>query len=261
MLVGAPNNAAGGKDAGRAYLYSGKDGRMLATWTGERAGDAFGSTVAGYTNGKRPFSSSARRAPDRTRRAASTSTTGSSAKPQFVIESDATGDALGDMFLSVPGDVDGDGVPDVYATDFGNTARGASTGRVYVLSGKTGKTLLTLTGETAGEGFGIGPSAAGDVDGDGHARPDRRRVAVRRRRRVGRPRVPLLGQGRQAAEDLHLPRFRATRSASTRSGMGDIDGDGTIDFLITSAWSGIHGNHSGRVFLISSGVKKNPTGP
>ena len=39
--------------------------------------------------------------------------------------------------------------------------------------------------------------------------------------------------------------------------MGDIDGDGTVDLLITSAWSGIDGYHSGRVFLISSGIAKN----
>ena len=37
-------------------------------------------------------------------------------------------------------------------------------------------------------------------------------------------------------------------------GMGDIDGDGSADLLITSAWSGVRGFHSGRVFLISSGV-------
>ena len=30
----------------------------------------------------------------------------------------------------------------------------------------------------------------------------------------------------------------------------------TIDFLITSAWSGIKGNHSGRVFLVSSGLQR-----
>jgi hypothetical protein len=37
--------------------------------------------------------------------------------------------------------------------------------------------------------------------------------------------------------------------------MGDVDKDGTIDFLITSGWSGVHGFRSGRVFIISSGVK------
>jgi hypothetical protein len=39
-------------------------------------------------------------------------------------------------------------------------------------------------------------------------------------------------------------------------GIGDVDGDSTVDFLVTSAWSGIHGYHSGRVFLISSGIAK-----
>ena len=38
--------------------------------------------------------------------------------------------------------------------------------------------------------------------------------------------------------------------------LGDVDGDGTSDFLITSAWSAIKGYHSGRVFIVSSGVKR-----
>ncbi len=35
------------------------------------------------------------------------------------------------------------------------------------------------------------------------------------------------------------------------TGMGDVDGDGTIDFLVTSAWSAIHGARSGRMFILS----------
>ena len=42
------------------------------------------------------------------------------------------------------------------------------TGRVYVHSGRTGERLLTLSGTTAGEGFGIGTADVGDVNGDGH---------------------------------------------------------------------------------------------
>ena len=78
-----------------------------------------------------------------------------------MIEADETGSALGAMFLSVPGDVDGDGVPDVYASDWSNGAKGPSTGRVYVHSGEDGHRLLTLTGETAGEGFGTSPVGGG----------------------------------------------------------------------------------------------------
>src|SRR6185369_5602274 len=90
-------------------------------------------------------------------------------KPAFVIDSDETGNALGAMFVSVPGDMDGDSVPDVYVSDWSNTAKGPSTGRVYVHSGRDGHRLFTFTGETAGEGFGTSPSVAGDVDHDGHA--------------------------------------------------------------------------------------------
>ena len=52
------------------------------------------------------------------------------------------------------GDMNGDGIPDVYASDFTNGAKGASTGRIYVHSGRDGKRLVTLTGEGAGEGAG-----------------------------------------------------------------------------------------------------------
>ena len=39
-------------------------------------------------------------------------------------------------------------------------------------------------------------------------------------------------------------------------GIGDTDGDGTVDLLVTSAYSGINGYRSGRVFLVSSGIRK-----
>ncbi|HEY6147762.1 MAG TPA: tetratricopeptide repeat protein, partial [Thermoanaerobaculia bacterium] len=163
VLVGAPGNSAGGKGAGRAYVFSGKDGRKLLTLTGEREGDAFGSTVGGSTGKGRPILivGAPKAGPRRSGRTYVYE--GLSSKPKFVIESDETGRALGAMFVSVLGDVDGDGVPDIYASDWSNAAKGPSTGRVYVHSGMTGARLLTLTGETAGEGFGIGPAAAGDV--------------------------------------------------------------------------------------------------
>ncbi|HEY6929543.1 MAG TPA: FG-GAP-like repeat-containing protein, partial [Thermoanaerobaculia bacterium] len=167
VIVGAPGNNAGGKGAGRAYVFSGRDGHKLLTLTGERAGDAFGSTVAGYSDGK--FRYLIVGAPGAGPRLSGRTYVyrGLSSKPAFVVESDASGSALGMMFVSVIGDVDGDGIPDIYASDWSNDAKGPSTGRIYVHSGKDGRRLLTLTGETAGEGFGIGPATAGDVDGDG----------------------------------------------------------------------------------------------
>jgi len=256
VIVGAPGNNAVGQKAGRAYVYSGKDGRPLLTLSGERAGDAFGSAVAGFADKEHIFLivGAPNAGPKQTGR---TYVYGAlSSKPNFTIESDETGVALGAMFLSVPGDVDGDGVPDIYASDWSNAAKGPSTGRVYIYSGKDGHPLLTLTGETAGEGFGTSPSVAGDVDHDGHA--DLIVGAWQySREAVGGGRAYLY-----SGKDGHLIQTFTCRIPGDTFGfdsvtMGDLNQDGTTDFLITSGWSGVHGFHSGRVFIVSSGVQTN----
>ncbi len=256
VIVGAPSNNTAGQKAGRAYVYSGNDGRVLLTLSGERAGDAFGSTVAGFADKEHIFLlvGAPNAGPKQTGRTYVYDAL--SSKPKFTIEADETGVALGAMFLSVPGDVDGDGVPDVYASDWSNGAKGPSTGRVYVYSGKDGHSLLTLTGETSGEGFGTSPSVAGDVDHDGHA--DLIVGAWQySKEAVGAGRAYLY-----SGKDGHLIKTFTCRIPGDTFGfdsvtMGDVDKDGTTDFLVTSGWSGVHGFHSGRVFIISSGVKTN----
>ena len=258
MIVGAPGNDAGGDGAGRAYVYSGKDARLLLTLTGERAGDAFGSAVAGHADGKSiVLLVGAPTAGPCAARAHAMCTTRCRRSPQFVIDADDTGAALGAMFLSVPGDVDGDGTPDVYASDFSNSASGPSTGRTVVHSGKDGSRLLTLTGETAGEGFGTSPSVAGDVDGDGHA--DLIVGAWQYGAAAASGGRAYLYSGKDGAL---LKTFTCRTPGDTfgfdANEIGDVDADGTIDLLITSAWSGVRGFHSGRMFVISSGVLARP---
>lgn len=254
FIVGAPANGAAGKDAGRAYIYSGKDGHILLTLTGEHAGDAFGSTVAGYTDTKRSFIVVGAPSAGSAKVGRTYVYEGLSKKPKFIIESDSTGRALGAMFVSIAGDVNGDGVPDIYASDFTNGARGPSTGRIYVHSGKDGKRLLTLTGETAGEGFGIGPATTGDVDHDGDAD-----LVVGSWQYAGAAtsggRVYLYSGRDGHLEKTYTDRIPGDTFGFDAVGIGDVDGDGTVDFLVTAAWSGVHGNHSGRIFIVSSGVK------
>jgi hypothetical protein len=121
-------------------------------------------------------------------------------------------------------------------------------------SGPTGAHLLTLTGQTAGEGFGTSKSTAGDVNGDGVedlivGAWQYGEVAVS----AGRA---YLYSGR---DGRLLKTFTCRTPGDTFGfdavGLGDVDGDGTADLLITSGWSGVSGHHSGRVFIISSGIK------
>ena len=47
VIIGSPGKEGEGKLPGHAYVYSGKDGRLLLSLQGDRAGDEFGSAVAG----------------------------------------------------------------------------------------------------------------------------------------------------------------------------------------------------------------------
>ncbi|MBV9880089.1 MAG: FG-GAP repeat protein, partial [Gemmatirosa sp.] len=172
LLVGAPYASARAAASGRAIVFSGRTGARLRTLDGERPNDGFGSAVAGTvtgSGGRRLVIGASGGGPDHRGRVYVFDASDSlGTTPRFVEDADSTGAALGAMFLADAGDVDGDGVPDVYASDFSNAAKGPATGRVYVYSGASGRTVLALTGD-AGETLGTSASRAGDVDGDGRA--------------------------------------------------------------------------------------------
>ncbi len=247
IIVGAPGQANG---AGRAMLYSGKDGALLLTLDGEKAGDSFGSTVAGSAKGKTRFILVG--APGAGPRGTGRTYVykGLEPKPALTLDSDETGGAFGAMFLSVVGDVDGDKTQDLYVSDWANNANGRGTGRAYVYSGVDGKVLSTMTGEAPGDGLGIGVADAGDFDRDG---ADDLIVGAWQHASA----APSGGKVYLYSGRTHtLLQTWTCRTAGDTFGfdttnLGDVDGDGTIDFLITSAWSGVNGFQSGRVFVIS----------
>lgn len=247
--------APASQPAGAAYVFSGKSGSVLLTLNGERGGDNFGSAVAGFSNAKQTLLIVGAGSAGAQNTGRVYVYTGLTAKPAFTIDADDTGAALGAMFVAVAGDVNADGVHDVFASDFPNRAKGPSTGRVYVHSGKDGSRLLMLTGEGPGEGFGTSASYAGDLNGDGH---DDLAVGAWQyaREAISAGRIYLHSGKDGALLGTITCRIPGDTLGFDSVGIGDTDGDGTVDLLLTSAYSGITGYHSGRVFVVSSGVRR-----
>ena len=250
LIIGAPGNSEG---RGRAYVVSGRDGSTMYELSGERAGDGFGSAVAGslLDDGTMVLVVGAPNAgPAGGGRTYVWVTDSPNGEPTFVIEGDETSSQLGGMFVSVVGDIDADGHPDVYASDWSNNANGSATGRVYVHSGASGAPLHVLTGEAAGDGFGIGPADAGDVDGDGH--DDLVIGAWQEASAAAAGGKVYVFSGKDGSIlRAYTGKVMGEAFGFDATGIGDVNGDGAIDYLVTSASSALKGPRTGRVYILA----------
>ncbi|MCH8822130.1 MAG: PD40 domain-containing protein [Planctomycetes bacterium] len=251
IIIGAPGNTCKGKDTGRAYLINGKDGEVLRTFDGEEAGDNFSSTIHGYSDENNSFIVIGAMNAGEGDKGRVYVFDGRTGKKRFTVEADETGVNLGRMFVSVVGDVNADGTPDIYSSDWENAAKGEQTGRVYINSGIDGKLLHTFTGEAKGDGFGIGTALAGDVNNDGHA--DLIIGAWQHASGAKSGGKCYLYSGKDGSlMQTYTCNIKDETFGFDTSAMGDVNSDGTLDFLIASGWSSIKGPKSGRVFVISA---------
>lgn len=250
LAVAAP--AAG---PGVVFLYSGASGAELGVLEGERDGDAFGTALgSGDWIGSRLLVVGAKDAGEGRRgRAYVYEVAALQPRLRFAIDALPSGVDLGRFFVSVLGDVDGDGEADVYAADFSDVASAAGAqrpgGRFYVHSGASGARLAAPGAFAPGEGLGIGDARAGDQDGDGRADLI---VGAWTHGDAGAGAVYLIS----GADFSVLARLESGVAGEAMgfdaTGLGDLDGDGRREFLLTGAYHASRGPQTGRAVVLSS---------
>ena len=233
VIVGAPANGSGS-----AFVYSGQDGSVLWSFSGDSDGDGFGGSVgkAGDLNqdgfgdvivGASQFTQGSGYA-----RVLS----GFDGTELFTFFGTGT-DSRNGFGRSVDGnaDVNGDGINDLIVGAIQSNANGG-TGIARIFDGSNGNELYSLTGDSSGDGFGESVAFAGDVNGDG--RDDLLISAIF----DGGEDIDRVPHGSvRVVDGLTGDEFYTLLSDGSEflggdlSGAADFDGDGFDDLLVGSS--------------------------
>ena len=254
LIVGAAGENANGADSGAAYVFSGLDGSVLHHFVGDFAQARFGYAVSGAGDidgdgfadvivGGQPDPFTPQ--PIGHVRVLS----GGDGAVLLDIVGPASTSRLG-CSVDGPGDVDGDGVPDILAGDWRDHTAANQAGSVSLFSGADGSLLARHLGDLSGDRMGLNVSSAGDVDGDGV--------------------VDLLGStpwADGAMSDVGMVRVWSGADGSElhtlygdmlqdffgwdAAGVGDFDDDGNDDFAVGTFADDDGGLNSGSVRVFS----------
>ncbi|MCI0589917.1 MAG: hypothetical protein L0323_24155 [Planctomycetes bacterium] len=250
---------------GIAQVFSGAGGAPLLTFTGSLPGTGLGMAVAGVGDldgdghddvavGE-PFhlNFAARLFPGYGRARVFSGATGG-------VLIDLVGPAAGDgagWSVAGPGDLDGDGVPDVFVGTprFQSPVVPNSPGGAILFSGASGAPIFTFTGIAGGDQFGISVGDAGDVDGDSVSD-----LVVGGPNFFGLPAAPS-GYARVFSGATGSLLYSLTPTPPSAGGFGrsvagagDVDADGVSDVAVGSI-PGPIGVREASVFSGASGTR------
>jgi len=255
IIVGARRNDAAGSDAGQAYVYSGLDGSLIWTFTGEAANSFFGMDVAAAGDVDNDGFD------DVIIGAYLNDEVGTNAGKAYVYSGQTgaliysfTGEAADDRFghaVSGAGDVNNDGFSDFLVGAYLKNVGGmADAGRAYVYSGQDGTLLYTYNGEGAGDWFGLDLSEAGDVNNDGF---DDFIIGARQNDAAGENAGRAYVYSGRTGNTLYV--FDGEAAGDNFgvgvSGAGDINLDGFDDLIVGAYFSDSAGDNAGRAYVYS----------
>jgi hypothetical protein len=236
LLVGAQFADVNGTDAGRAYVFSGADGSVLRAYDGSAAGDLFGTAadwVADLDDDGYVDHVIGARDAGKWNDGGVWVFSGRTGSLLWQFRGPKQGAELGSFFVAGLADLTGDGVPDVYAGDYAASTNGSLSGEAYLFSGADGTVERTWSGDSAKDGLGPGREA-GDVDGDGVS--DLVIGSYSSRDAVsngGKFQVFSGADGSTLGTVLGTtPGYQLGFDAV---GIGDVDGDGTPDLLVSAS--------------------------
>jgi FG-GAP repeat len=158
------------------------------------------------------------------------------------------GDGFG-FDVAGPGDVSGDGRPDILISAGRADGVGPNSGRAYLFSGRTFGLIRTLEAESAGDFFGSAVGSADDIDGDGV--PDLV-VGARHAGTAERGEAyAFSGQTGQRLLELRPPSTGVDFGYFFATGVGDTNGDGTPDLYVADFRDSTLGPSTGRAAVYS----------